>query len=145
MWLLAQWRKVCWASSLAFLLVVIGAGYGVLNGYGINWMLLGTPGGSIGWDLSDFARRVSYAAPTDDIRLMERCHLARVGVVAALGFGHAGLSAAIRIKRLAFELAGDLVTYTQRRDFIRYRSIGLLPDSKEYAETAGGARCHVPC
>lgn len=72
-------------------------------------MLLGTPGGSISWDLSDFARRVRYAAPTDDIRLMERCHLARVGVVALLGLGLAFPSAVIQIERLAFEVAVGLV------------------------------------
>jgi hypothetical protein len=72
-------------------------------------MLLGALGGMLGWDLSDFARRLSYAAPTDDIRGMERRHLARVGVVAMLGFGLAWLSAVIRINRLAFEVAVGLV------------------------------------
>lgn len=109
LWILAHWRKVYWASSLAFLLIVLGAGYGVWNGLTIVWMLLGALGGLLGWDLSDFARRLSYAAPTDDIRGMERRHLTRVGVVAALGLGLAWLSVVIRINRLAFEVAVGLV------------------------------------
>lgn len=72
-------------------------------------MLLGALGGLLGWDLSDFARRLSYAAPTDDVQGLERRHLARVSVVAALGFGLAWLSTVIQINRLAFEVAVGLV------------------------------------
>lgn len=109
LWILSQWRRVYWASSVAFVLVIAGAAYGVWNGFTTLWMLLGALGGLLGWDLSDFARRLSYAAPTDDIRGMERRHLARVGVVAALGFGIAWLSVVIQINRLAFEVAVGLV------------------------------------
>jgi hypothetical protein len=109
LWILAHWRRLYWAASLAFLLVILGAGYGVWNGFTTIWMVLGALGGLLGWDLSDFARRLRSAAPTDDIRGMERRHLARVGVVAALGFGLAWLSAVIRINRLAFEPAVGLV------------------------------------
>ena len=109
LWILAHWRKIHWASSLAFLLIVLGSAYGVWNGYPTIWMLLGALGGLLGWDLSDFARRVRYAAPTDDIRGMESRHLTRVGLVAALGLGLAFLSAVIRVNRLAFEVAVGLV------------------------------------
>ena len=71
--------------------------------------LLAALGGLLGWDLSDFARRLSYAAPTDDVQGMERRHLERVGIVAVLGFGLAILSLYIHIKRLAFEVAVGLV------------------------------------
>ena len=72
-------------------------------------MLLGALGGLLGWDLSDFGMRLSYAAPTDDIQGMERRHLERVGIVAVLGFGIALLSVFIHINRLAFEVAVGLV------------------------------------
>jgi len=108
-WLLAHWRKQYWVSSVAFFLTLLGAGYGVWNGFTTIWMLLGALGGLLGWDLSDFARRLSYAAPTDDVQGMERRHLERVGIVAMLGFGLAILSLYIRINRLAFEVAVGLV------------------------------------
>ena len=108
-WILSHWRKYNWVSSLAFFLTVLGAAYGVWNGLPTVWMLLGALGGLLGWDLSDFARRLSYAAPTDDIVGMERRHLERVGIVAALGLGIALLSLVIRINRLAFEVAVGLV------------------------------------
>jgi len=108
-WLLAHWRKYYWFSSVALFLTLIAAAYGVWNGFTTIWMLLGALGGLLGWDLSDFARRLSYAAPNDDAQGMERRHLERVGIVAVLGFGIAILSLYIRINRLAFEVAVGLV------------------------------------
>jgi hypothetical protein len=108
-WILAHWRKYYWFSALGLFLTLIGAAYGVWNQFTTIWMLLGALGGLLGWDLSDFARRLGYAAPTDDIQGMERRHLERVGIVAVLGFGIALLSLYIHIKHLAFEVAVGLV------------------------------------
>src|SRR5215207_7048702 len=108
-WLIAHFRKWYWFSSIALLVTIIASAYGVWQGFATVWMLLGALGGLLGWDLSDFARRLSYAAPMDDTRSMERLHLERVGIVAALGFGLAILSVVIHIQRLAFEVAVGLV------------------------------------
>jgi membrane protein YqaA with SNARE-associated domain len=72
-------------------------------------MLLGALGGLLGWDLSDFALRLRYAARRDDIKEMERRHLARVGVVAVLGIVLALFGTFIQTKRLAFEVAVGLI------------------------------------
>jgi hypothetical protein len=108
-WLLAHWRKLYWFSALALFITVLGAGYGIWNEFQTIWMLLGALGGLLGWDLSDFAMRLSHATTTDDVRGMQRRHLARVGVVAALGLGLAYLSTVIQVRRLAFEVAVGLV------------------------------------
>lgn len=108
-WLFAQYKKWYWFSSIALLIIVFAAAYGVWREFTVVWMLLGALGGLLGWDLSDFARRLSYAAPMDDTRSMERRHLERVGIVAALGLGLALLSVYVRINRLAFEVAVGLV------------------------------------
>ena len=108
-WFLAHWRKYHWFSSVALFIILIAAAYGVWSGFTTIWMLLGALGGLLGWDLSDFARRLSYAARTDDLQGMERRHLERVGIVAVLGFGLALLSLYIRINRLAFEVAVGLI------------------------------------
>jgi len=108
-WILAHWRKYYWVSSVAFFITLFGAAYGVWNQFTIFWMLLGALGGLLGWDLSDFAMRLSYAASTDDVQGMERRHLERAGIVAVLGFGIALLSVYIHIQRLAFEVAVGLV------------------------------------
>lgn len=109
LWLLAYFWKQYWFSSVALLVMVLAAGYGVWQGYATVWMLLGAVSGLLGWDLSDFARRLSYAAPMDDTRGLERRHLERVAIVAVLGLGLALLSVFIHFRRLAFEVAVGLV------------------------------------
>ena len=109
LWLITQFRKWYWFSSMALLIIVFAAAYGIWKEFRIVWMLLGALGGLLGWDLSDFARRLSYASPMDDIHGMERFHMERVGIVAALGFGLAILSVVIRVERLPFEIAVVLV------------------------------------
>jgi hypothetical protein len=109
LWLAAHWRRVYWFSSVAFFLMIVAAAIGVWREFPAVWMSLGALGGLLGWDLSDFARRLRYAAPTDNIEDMERRHLMRVGVVAVLGFGLSYLSAVLHVKRLAFEVAVGLI------------------------------------
>ena len=109
LWLAAHWRKWYWLSSVGLLITIIAAAYGVWREFPTIWMLLGALGGLLAWDLSDFARRLSYAAPMDDTEGMERRHLERVGIVAALGLGIALLSLFIHINRLAFEVAAALI------------------------------------
>jgi hypothetical protein len=109
LWLITHFRKWYWFSSIALLLMIVAAAYGVWSGFHTVWMLLGAVGGLLAWDLSDFARRLSYAAPMDDTRSLERRHLERVGIVAALGLGLSLLSVFIHFRRLAFEVAVGLV------------------------------------
>jgi len=108
-WALTYWRKYYWLSSVALLLAVIAAGFGVWSEFPTVWMLLGALGSLLGWDLSDFTQRLRFAAPKDDIQGMERRHLARVGIVAVLGGVLAYLSAVLQIRRLAFEVAVGLI------------------------------------
>ena len=108
-WPVAHWRKWYWVSSAALLVMVVAAAYGMWRGFSTEWMILGALGGLLGWDLSDFARRLSYAAPADDVRGMERRHLERVGIVAILGLGLALLSVYVHVPRLAFEVAVGLI------------------------------------
>jgi len=108
-WLLSHWRKLYWFSSVALFLAIIAAGYGVWSEFPTVWMLLGALGALLGWDLSDFSQRLRFAAPTDDVRDMEKRHLGRVAVVAVLGGGLAALSVVIQVRRLAFEVAVGLI------------------------------------
>lgn len=108
-WLFMQYRKYYWFSSIALLIIVVGAAYGVWREFPTVWMLLGAVGGLLGWDLSDFMRRLSFASPMDDTQTLERRHLERVGIVAAVGLGLALLSIYVRIHRLAFEVAVGLL------------------------------------
>ena len=108
-WLLAHWRRLYWFSSIALILMIVAAAYGIWSGFPLHWMTFGALGGLLGWDLSDFYQRLRYAAPTDDVTGLERRHLARVGIVALLGGGLAVLSSVIQVRRLAFEVAVGLI------------------------------------
>ena len=108
-WLITHFWKWYWFSSIALMIVILAAAFGVWHEFPTVWMLLGALGGLLGWDLSDFARRLSYAAPMDDTRGLQRLHMERVGIVAALGLGLALLSVFIHVQRLAFEVAVGLV------------------------------------
>ena len=109
LWLFTHFREWYWFSSIALLVMIVAAAYGVWVGYPTVWMVLGAVGGLLGWDLSDFSRRLSYASPMDDTRNLERRHLERAGIVAVLGLGLALLSIVIRFERLAFEVAVGLL------------------------------------
>ena len=108
-WLITHFRKWYWFSSIALVVIILAAAFGIWSEVPAVWMILGALGGLLGWDLSDFARRLSYASPLDDTRGMERVHMERVGIVAALGLGLALLSVFIHVQRLAFEVAVGLV------------------------------------
>lgn len=108
-WLFAEWKRLYWFASVALLLVVFAAGFGVWQEFTLVWMFLGALGGLLGWDLSDFAHRLRYAAPTDNVADVERRHLARVGIVTVLGLGLAYLSTLLQVRRLAFEVAVGLI------------------------------------
>jgi len=108
-WLVTHFRKWYWFSSIALLITILAAAFGVWHEFSTVWMLLGALGGLLGWDLSDFARRLSYTSPMDDTRGLERLHMERVGIVAGLGLGLALLSVFIHVRRLAFEVAVGLV------------------------------------
>ena len=109
LWLFAHFRKWYWFSSIALLVMLVAAAYGIWLEYQAVWMLLGAVGGLLAWDLSDFARRLSFASPMDDTRSLEVRHLERVGIVAALGLGLALLSVFLHFQRLAFEVAAGLL------------------------------------
>ena len=109
LWLFAHFRKWYWFSSIALIITVLAAAYGVWREFPTVWMLLGAVGGLLGWDLSDFVRRLGFASPIDDTRSMERRHLERAGIVAVLGIGLALLSLYVHIHRLAFEVAVGLL------------------------------------
>jgi hypothetical protein len=84
LWLFAKWRGWKWAYPLALLIVIGFAAYGLWINISFSWMMFAAVGGLLAWDLTDFSERLGYAAPSDDVRGMERRHLARVGIVAVL-------------------------------------------------------------
>lgn len=84
-WLLAEIRHWRWFASLGFLASVAAAGYGLWIGLPSGWMLSGALAALIAWDLSDFLRRLTEAAPDDEVSGLTRRHLLRLAIVTAIG------------------------------------------------------------
>jgi len=104
LWLLAHWQHWYWVGSLGLLAFVAAAAVGLWIGLSPGLMVIGATGGLIGWDLAAFMRRMRLASPRDDLRGLEMRHLARVGIVAALGGAIAAISVFVKV-RIPFELA----------------------------------------
>lgn len=107
LWLLSEWRRLRWVGSLVLLVFIGAAAYGLWLGLPASLMLIGAVAALLGWDLSAFLQRMRRASPHDDLRGMERRHLGRVSIVAALSLVIAGLAAFVRV-RLPFEVAVGL-------------------------------------
>lgn len=108
LWLFARWRKWKWFHSPGLLIVVFAAAYGLWIGLAFGWMILGSVGGLLAWDLANFSRRLTYASPTDDIAGMERVHILRAGMVAAFGALLAFLAFFVHLQ-MKFEIIVGLV------------------------------------
>ena len=101
LWLFAGWKRWTWFSTIAILLSVALAGFGLWIALSPGWMIAGALGGLLAWDLTDFMRRLRFAPATDDIRGLERRHLTRVTIVAIIG---ALLASTAMLVRLEFTL-----------------------------------------
>lgn len=97
-WLYIGWRRWAWASSGILLLLVAAAGYGLWIELSPGWMIAGAIGSLLAWDLSEFIRRLDVAPDSDDLRGMQRRHLARLTLVAILGLALASISMLVRLE-----------------------------------------------
>jgi hypothetical protein len=77
-WLFSQWQHWTWFSSLALLIFVSFAAFGLIMGFAFHWMLAGSVLALFAWDMTDFRRRLRFAALDDDMLGMERRRLARL-------------------------------------------------------------------
>jgi hypothetical protein len=103
-WLLSQLRPpghpnaLPWASSAALVMQVTAAAVAVLIVNGWGWPVLGLVAALVAWDLDQFAQQVQAAGRVDDAPGLERRHIRRLLVVAAVGgiLGAVGLGLRLR-------------------------------------------------
>ena len=98
LWLYAGWKRWTWFSAIALLLCVALAAFGLWINLSPGWMISGALGGLLAWDLTEFMRRLRFAAWTDNLRDLERRHLARVAIVAMIGAGLASIPMLVRLE-----------------------------------------------
>ena len=97
LWLLSQWRHLDWAASLSMLVFTCAAALGVWVGLSPFLLAISVLGSLLAWDLADLSRRLRWAAPEDDLHLLEKQHLLRL---AGLG----GLSLVLTLAALIVRL-----------------------------------------
>lgn len=98
LWLFAGWKHWKWFSAIALLLSVAFAGIGLWIELSPGWMIAGALGGLLAWDLTEFMRRLRFAARTDDLRGFERRHLARLTIVTLVGVLLASIAMLVRLE-----------------------------------------------
>jgi hypothetical protein len=85
LWFFALRRGWDWFSSLGLFVAVFAAAVGLWFEFNTEWMIAGVIFALFAWDLTEFRRRLRYIAPDDDLRGMERRHLARISIVILAG------------------------------------------------------------
>jgi hypothetical protein len=97
-WLFAGWKRWTWFSAIALLFSVALAAFGLWIDLSPGWMISGALGGLLAWDLTEFMRRLRFAARTEDLRDLERRHLSRVAIVALIGVALASIPMLVRLE-----------------------------------------------
>lgn len=100
-WLFSQWRRWWWFSSLGLIVLIVVAAFGMWMGLTPGWMFAGGIFALVAWDLTDYRRRIRFAALDDDERGMERRHISRLTFLVLAGLF---LSSIAMIMRLQFSL-----------------------------------------
>lgn len=131
-WLLAEWRRWTWFSSLGFLALLVLAAFGLWIELPPPWIFAGALGGMFAWDLSNFMLRLRLALAKglpgqyEELKSLERPHLARLAGVALTGGLVAGLFMLVHLAfsfawvvllafLMAFGMAGVIIWLRTRR------------------------------
>jgi hypothetical protein len=96
-WIVAQRRGWQWFPAIGLALTAVGAAFGLMLEINSTWMVAGVLFSLIAWDLSAFRERTQFAA-AEDVPGMEKRHLARLGVLAAVGTVLASLPMLFHLK-----------------------------------------------
>lgn len=104
-------RKFIPTLSLALVLIVLLASFGLWRKLDLSLALLAVVCALAAWDLDSFSRRLALASAEDDPASIERQHLLHLGLVLLLAVGVSYLSPFIRFES-NFERAIILVVFT---------------------------------
>jgi hypothetical protein len=107
-WLFSQWRNWDWFSSVGLFTAVFAAVIGVWFEFNTAWMVAGAIFALFAWDMTEFRRRTRYMVIDDNIRGMEKRHIARVSLIILAGLILLTISLFVQLK-FTFEWAVLLV------------------------------------
>jgi hypothetical protein len=98
LWLFAGRKRWVWFSTITLVILVALAGFGLWIELSPGWMIAGALGALLAWDLTDFMRRLRFAPLMDNLRALERRHLARLAIVAVVGVLLASIPMLVRLE-----------------------------------------------
>jgi hypothetical protein len=98
LWLFAGKQRWVWFSTIALVILVSLAGFGLWIELSGGWMISGALGALLAWDLTDFMRRLRFAPLMDDLRALERRHLTRLTIVTVIGVLLASIAMLVRLE-----------------------------------------------
>ncbi len=107
-WLFTQWQDWGWFSSFGLFFVMVISAFGLWFGFTPGWMFSGGIFALFAWDMTDFRRRMRYMAADDNMRGMERRHIARVSLLSFAGLLLASITMLVRVQ-FTFEWGALLV------------------------------------
>jgi hypothetical protein len=117
--LAGQWRGWRHAASLAFVVFVVAAALGMSLGLGKGQSLLAVAGSLCMWDLAHYSLRLRAMPGSNDS--LDRRHLSRLLIVAAIGVAVGMLATGLRIKiGIGAALALGLLAVVGLSQAIRY-------------------------
>ena len=85
LWIFSQWRGWSWVSSLGLFSVMLAAMIGLWFDFIVGWMLSGAIFALFAWDMTDFRQKLKSMTSREDIKGMERRHIARLYMLALAG------------------------------------------------------------
>jgi hypothetical protein len=85
LWLFSQWRNWDWFSSFGLFVAVFAAAIGFWFEFNTAWMIAGAAFALFAWDMTEFRRRIRFMVIDDNIRGMEKRHIARVSLIILAG------------------------------------------------------------
>ncbi|MDP1713581.1 MAG: hypothetical protein Q8L41_02455 [Anaerolineales bacterium] len=85
LWLYLQWRGWNWFSSLGLLLAILAAMIGLWLNFMFEWIFSGAVFALFAWDLTDFRQKLHFMSSREDIKGMERRHIARLYMLTLAG------------------------------------------------------------
>jgi hypothetical protein len=101
-WLFTQWRGWEWLSSLGLFLAIFASVVGLWFGFSMEWLFSGAIFALFAWDMSDFRNRIRAIAVDDNLRGMERRHLARISLLSLTGLSLMSIVVLVR-RQFTFE------------------------------------------
>lgn len=97
-WLFTQWQRWSWFSSASLFFVILACTIGLWFGFTPGWMFASAIFALFAWDMTDFRSRMHLMAVDDNMRGMERRHIARVSILSLVGLLLASVAMFLRVQ-----------------------------------------------